>query len=136
MIVRRYGNTVLNVTPNFDARAMNEVGFLRDGSWSMPTADFESSYERGEEHALTASAEGDVQDEVEEQMLVDLGAQLDSLVQRLGEGEVLRIESEQGRDYPKTRGNQQTLVVGGENRLRFTYEIDPPLRVAVWRPKS
>jgi hypothetical protein len=136
MIVRRYGNTVLNVTPNFDARAMNEVGFLRDGSWSLPTSEFEASYERGEEHALTAQAEGDVQDEVEETMLEDLRRQLDAVEAGLAEGEVLRIESEQGRDYPKTRGNQTTLVVGVENRLRFTYEIEPPLRVAVWRPKS
>ena len=29
MITKRYGSKVQSVTPNFDARAMNEIGFQR-----------------------------------------------------------------------------------------------------------
>ena len=31
MIVRRYGNRIQSVTPNFNARAMTEIGFVRSG---------------------------------------------------------------------------------------------------------
>lgn len=136
MIVRRYGVTMQRVTPNFDAHAMNEIGFLRDGGWSLPAKEFETDYERGEVHELTARAQGDVQGAVEEAVLSSLEEQLTGLQTKLGDGEVLVIENQPGTDQAKTRGSQTTLVVEGENRLRFEYNIDPPLRVSVWRPRS
>ena len=51
----------------------------------------------------------------------------------LGEGEVLLVESEQGNDYPKTRDEKKTVAVEGENRLHFTWRVEPPLRVGVYR---
>lgn len=133
MIVRRYGSTIQEVTPNFDARAMTEVGFLRGGGFSVPTTEFEADWSRGEVHELAATAEGDVQGEVEEQVLARLSEQLEQVQTKLADGEVLLIENEPGKDPPKTRGTQVTKVVGAENRLYFTYTIDPPLRVSVWR---
>jgi hypothetical protein len=49
---------------------------------------------------------------------------------------VVVIESEQGKDYPKTREKTTTQVVGNENRLHFERTIDPPLRVALYRPRN
>lgn len=136
MIVRRYGSTIQQVSPNFDARAMNEVGFLRESGFSMPRDEFEQAYERGAAHELAADAAGDVQGEVEEAVLKTLREELASLEASLADGEVLLIENEMGVDQAKTRGAQTTQVVGGENRLHFTYSIDPPLRVAVFRRRA
>lgn len=136
MIVRRYGVTMQRVTPNFDANAMNEIGFLRDGGWSRAAKEFEADYERGAVHELTARAHGDVQGAVEEAVLRDLEEQLEGLAAKLAAGEVLLVENQPGQDQAKTRGAQTTLVVEGENRLRFEYVIDPPLRVSIWRPRS
>lgn len=133
MIVRRYGKNVQSVTPNFDARAMNEVGFLRTDDFAMGTEEFEAAFTRGEEHVLTAEAAGDVQGDVEEEVLRKLSRQLASLVAGLPDGGMIRIESEPGKDYPKTRSTQKTEVVGAENRLHFQYAIDPPLRCSVWQ---
>ena len=46
------------------------------------------------------------------------------------------IENEQGIDYPKTRTRTRTVVVDGENRLRFTTKVHPPLRVGVYRQRN
>ena len=40
MIAKRYGTKIQSVTPNFDARAMNEIGFQRDNEWSLPADEF------------------------------------------------------------------------------------------------
>jgi hypothetical protein len=136
MIVRRYGSSVLSVGPNFDPRAMNEVGFQKDGAWSMSWEDFQSKYERRAGHELSAKGEGFVQHLAEEQVLKDLREQLNNVVKQLGPGEVALIESEAGKDYPKSREKQRTVVVGADNRLHFERSIDPPLRVGVYREKS
>jgi len=112
---------------------MNEVGFLREGGWSLPVSEFESTYRKGEVRELTAEAEGDVQGEVEAAVLASLREQLAGVEASLGPDEVLLVENEPGKDQPKTRSTQTTTVVGHENRLRFQYTVDPPLRVAVWR---
>jgi hypothetical protein len=135
LILRRYGNKVASVTPNFDSRAMTEIGFVRDGSASMSTDEFESRYERVEGHELRADATGDVQGVVEERLLADLQRQLTELSASLPAGSALLIENESGVDHPKTRGRQTTTVVGTENRLVFDFTIDPPLRVGVYRPR-
>jgi hypothetical protein len=135
VIVRRYGTKVQSVTPNFDARAMNEIGFQRDNEWSETADEFFETYEKVESHELTAAAEGDVQGEAEEKLLHSLQEQLLAVAKTVGDGGVLLIESEQGTDYPKTRHTQTTQVVGSENRLYFRFTVEPPLRVAVYRKR-
>ncbi|HEX2167161.1 MAG TPA: hypothetical protein VHG09_07965, partial [Longimicrobiales bacterium] len=106
MIVKRYGSKIQSVKPNFDARAMNEIGFQRDNEWSIATDEFTESYEKVEMHELTAAAEGDVQGEAEEKLLESLHEQLMAVAGTVGGDGVLMIESEQGTDYPKTRHTQ------------------------------
>ena len=135
MIAKRYGSKVQSVTPNFDARAMNEIGFQRDNEWSLATDEFAETYEKVETHELTAAAEGEVQGEAEEKLLESLLEQLLAVEKTVGDGGVLMIESEQGTDYPKTRHTQTNQVVGHENRLYFRFTVEPPLRVAVYRKR-
>jgi hypothetical protein len=136
MIVRRYGITVLSVMPNFDSRAMTEVGFTRDGRLTIPTEEFERAYERVGGHELTARAEGAVQADVEDNVLASLSEQLHRLSGELKADELLLIENEPGKDQAKTRGSQTTTVEAGENRLRFEYVIDPPLKVGVFQRRG
>jgi hypothetical protein len=136
MIIRRYGTTMQSVVPNFDSRALTEIGFRRDHGWSLPVEEFEAGWEREELHELEARSEGAVQDETEHALLVSLEAQMRALEDALGEDQVLVVESEQGKDYPKTRHNTRTLVVEGENRLHFTGWVEPPLRLARYRRRS
>lgn len=135
MIVKRYGSKIQSVTPNFDARAMNEVGFQRDNEWSLSADEFAAGYEKIETHELTAAAEGDVQGDAEEKLLESLREQLLAVAKTVGDGGVLMIESEQGVDYPKTRHTQTSHVVGHENRLFFRFTVEPPLRVAAYRKR-
>ncbi|HSL69721.1 MAG TPA: hypothetical protein VK864_05735 [Longimicrobiales bacterium] len=132
MILRKYGTTVHSVVPNFDARAMNEIGFQKDGAFSLAWDEFQQKYSRVKGHELSAQAEGGVQQVAEEKVLNDLKAQLQQIESALAGGSVLLIESEAGKDYPKTREKQRTLVVGGENRLHFERVVEPPLRVGVY----
>ena len=135
MILRKYGKSYHSVTPNFDSRAMTEIGFQKSGEHSVETGEFEGAYERVEGHELTAVAQGTVQDQVEKEMLESLRQQLLNIEQGLSEGSVVVIESEQGKDYPKTREKTTTAVVGSENKLQFERYIEPPLRVAVYRKR-
>lgn len=136
MILKRYGNTVQSVDTNFDSRAMTEIGFRRDHELSMAADEFSASYEPVRTEELTAKAEGDVQHEVESEMLRTLEGRLRSVEGSLAEGEVLLIESEQGKDYPKTRERQTSVAEGGHTRLRFSWWVDPPLRVGVYRRRD
>ena len=135
MILRRYGTTIQSVETNFDSKAFTEIGFRRAQQFSTACDDFLASHERVAEHALVAESEGDVQDEVESALLDDLLAQLRKLDAGLGEREYLFVESEQGQDYPKTRTRQKNVVIDGDNRLYFYANVDPPLRVAVFRAR-
>ena len=135
MITKRYGSKVQSVTPNFDARAMNEIGFQRDNAWSLATDEFAETYEKVETHELTAAAEGEVQGEAEEKLLESLLEQLLAVEKTMSEDGVLMVESEQGTDYPKTRHTQTNQLVGHENRLYFRFTVEPPLRVAVYRKR-
>ena len=134
MILRRYGSNVESVGTNFDSKALNEIGFRRDHVVSIPANEFFDRHERVSGHDLTARAEGDVQDEVESAMLDELQVQLSALEESLEEGHFLFVESERGRDHPKTTSRQRHAVVDGENRLYFYSNVDPPLRVALYRP--
>jgi hypothetical protein len=134
MIVRRYGSTVQGVKIDFNSKALTEIGFRRDRKWSIPDTEFEETYEKTATRELTAEAEGDVQDHVEQVMLDDLEGQLEAILDELPEGGVVLVESAQGVDYPKTRCRTKNVVVEGENRLYFYSSIDPLLRVALYRP--
>lgn len=134
MIVRRYGSTVQSVVPNFDSRAMTEIGFLRTTDLVIPAAEFESLYEQVEERALVATSEGEIKNDSEQALLDDLLAQIAELRAGLAEGMVLLVESQAGRDYPKLRDHTTVKVVGGlENRLHFAWRVDPPLRLGLYR---
>ena len=136
MIVRRYGSSVLSVVPNFDSRAMTEIGFNRDGRLTIPTEEFQHTYERVQGHELTAHADGVVQGDVEETLLASLAEQLHRLAGELKPDELLLIENEPGKDQAKTRGTQTPVVEAGESRLRFEYVVDPPLKVGVFRRRG
>ncbi len=134
MIVRRYGQRIQSVTPNFNASAMTEIGFVRGSALALPVEEFETKYRRVRGEALTAEARGEVQGEVEEAVLATLLEKLEAVEASAGEGAVVMFENEQGVDLPKTRGRQNTVMREGENRLTFEYTIDPPLRVGIWAP--
>ena len=136
MIFRKYGKSYHEVVPNFDSRAMNEVGFQKTGADPVEAGEFEAKYERVEGHELTAQSAGAVQDIVEKETLEQLRNQLVELEKDAGDGAVLVIESEQGKDYPKTREKTTKQVVGNENKLHFERTIEPPLRVAVYRART
>lgn len=136
MILRRYGTSYQSVVPNFEAKALNEVGFRRDHDTSIPVEDFESRYEVIESHELSAKGEGDVQNEAEQALLDDLLEQVESLESELGENEVLVVESEQARDWPKTRQKQENVIVEGQNRLYFHVRVEPPLRIGIYRTQG
>lgn len=133
MILRRYGTSFRSVEPNFESKALSEIGFRRDHEHEIPAGDFEREWERVEVHELAATDEGDVQDEAEARLLDQLLAQLRGLEEGLGDDELLVVESEQGKDWPKTRQDQKNVVVEGENRFYFHIRVEPPLRVGVYR---
>lgn len=136
MILRRYGNNINSVAPNFDSRAMTEIGFTRSGELTVPANEFAQIYERVDGRVLDAEAAGEVQGDVEDSVLAELQGKLEQLDRELGDGHVLLIENEAGKDQAKTRGAQTTRVVEGANRLFFQYSIDPPLRVGIYRRKG
>jgi hypothetical protein len=136
MIIRRYGGSMHSVELNFDSKALNEIGFRRDQRWSAPAEEFERDWERIEAHELAARSEGNVQDHTEQALLDELEARLHEIEAGLDEGDVVVVESQTGADYPKTRHSTRTVVVEGENRLRFTGWVEPPLRVARYRRRG
>ena len=115
---------------------MNEIGFQRTGEWSIAADEFEQRYERVSGQELRGEASGNVQGEAEQAVLDQVEEQLKALVAGLGPGQVALIESEPGKDYPKTREKQTVLVVEGENRLHFDWTVDPPLRVGIYAEKT
>ena len=136
MILRRYGNTIQSVNPNFDPRAMTEVSFTRSGELTINANEFAERYEREDGRELTAAADGDVQDEVEGAVLEQLEQQLDQLDRETAGDRVLLIENQPGKDQAKTRSVQTTRVVQGANRFHFEFSIDPPLKVGIYRRKN
>lgn len=133
MILCRYGKNIQSVKADFDSRALTEIKFIRDQEVSMPVDDFFQAHEKISGHNLTAQSEGSVQDEVESAMLNDLLEQISVLQNSFDQGGVLFIESEKGKDYPKTNTRQKSIVLNGENRLYFYSNIDPPLKLGVYR---
>ena len=136
MILKQYGTSFQSVEPNFNSRALTEIAFRRDRAFSVPVEEFEASYEKVEEHSLTAETEGDVHDEAESALMRELETRLGELLNVLNEGEVLVVESQEKEDHPKTRDRKKNVVVDGENRLYFYWWVDPPLRLGVYRKKG
>lgn len=136
MIAKKYGTKIHSVQPNFDARAMNEIGFTRDHDWSLDTNEFFETYEQVATHEFTAAAEGEVQGDAEESLLGSLQQQLVEVSREAADDGVVLVLNEQGVDYPKTRHTQTTRVVEGSNRLYFRFTVEPPLRVALYRKRS
>ena len=133
MILRRYGAHMQSVELNFDSKALNEIGFRRDQTHSMPVEDFESSYEQVEVREFAPRDEGWVQDETEQVLLDHLEREVREMLDTLGEGEVLVVENRQGVDYPKTKHSTRVVVQGHENRLFFSAWVEPPLKMARYR---
>lgn len=133
MIIRRYGTTAQSVAMNFDSKALNEIGFRRDHDWSLEWVAFEDGWERVDGYELATEAEGFVHDEAEQALLDRLEGRIRELEESLGSDEVLLVESESGKDYPKTRQVQRNVVVEGENRLHFQIRMDPPLKLGRYR---
>lgn len=132
MILKRYGTRLHSVRPDFDSRALTEIGFRRDRRLSLGAADFEEEYEAVETVELSADADGPVHDRAEQKLLRNLEQALLRVEADAGEGLVV-IESAQGVDYPKTRDRKQNQIREGRNRLYFHWTVDPPLRVSVFR---
>lgn len=136
MILKRYGTSYQSVEPNFESKALNEIGFRRDRVLAIPVADFEGTWERVASHELVADAEGDVQDHTEQLLLDRLLERVHALEKALAEGETLVVENADGSDWPKTRQGISNVVVEGENRLHFVYTMAPSLRVGVYRRRD
>lgn len=136
MVVRQYGRHVQSVEPNFDSRALTEIGFRETSALRLAADDFEVTYERIGERELTAAAEGDVKDEAEQALLISLRKKLEALEAELGAGHLLLIQNERGRDYPKTRDRTTERVVAGEGRLHFAWTVDPPLKLGIYQRKT
>ena len=103
MILRRYGNSVQSVVPNFESKALTEISFRRNHGTSHPAEEeFLAADERVRGHDLAVQADGYVQDEAEQSLLADLEGRLGRFEEELSTDEVLLVESEQGTDYPKT----------------------------------
>ncbi len=132
MIFRRYGNTYHSVDLNFDSKALNEIGFRRDKNESISAEDFEG-FEKKTTYELVAEAEGMVQDETEQVLLQRLADQLLAIDRNLADDELVVVDNDQGNDWPKTKQLTKNIIVGGENKLHFTYTMAPPLRATVWR---
>ena len=136
MIFKLYGTTYQSVDVNFDAKAMNEVGFRRNRETSFASDELDAKYEQIEVREFVADAEGDVQTETEQAMLDDLEASVRDALTSLPEGGIAVIENESGHDYPKPRQEIKNVIVQGENRLRFEYTISPALRVGLYKARG
>ena len=134
MILKRYGTRLHSVRPNFDSRALTEIGFRRDRRFSLGAEDFADEYEAEETLELSADADGPVHDRAERELLRNLERELRRVEADAGEGVVV-IESAQGVDYPKTRDRKRNQIREGRNRLYFHWTVDPPLRVSVYRQR-
>lgn len=133
MILKRYGQHFHSVETNFNATAMTEIGFQRDRAFSISADELESGYEEVSRVELKAEADAQVQGEAERRVLEDLEARLRETAAGLSEGELLVVLNDRD-DSPKTRERKESVAQAGETRLHFHWWVDPPLKVAVYRP--
>lgn len=135
MIYRQYGTSYQSVDLNFDAKALNEVGFRRNRQDDFPVDELGERFTLIETHEITADATGSVQSETEQLLLDRVQEQVEALLPALPEGGIVVIDTDSGNG-PKTRQVIKNVVEHGENRLHFEYTLDPPLRVATWAPSA
>jgi hypothetical protein len=136
MLLRRYGTSLQSVVTDFDSNALSEIGFRRDRKFSIAADAFGKEYEQVREESVASESDGPVQTEAETLLLERLEQKIGGLVNALGPGEVLVVESEQGVDYPKARDRKEGIIVDGENRIYFHWRVEPPLRVGIYRRKN
>lgn len=136
MLLRRYGTTIQTVEPDFDPRALTEIGFRRDRKHSFSAEEFEAGFEKQGELEIAAESHAAVQMEAEQELLDRVRGRLDAAIDELAEGHVLLVESEAGNDWPKTREKRENVIVEGENRFHFHWWVEPPLRVGIYRPRA
>jgi len=136
MILRLYGNILQSVQPNLNSRAFTEIGFLKDGAFSMSVDEFAAAYEKVEERSYSPKTTGACQDQAETELLDALRADVLEAVAALRDGEVLVVENRDRNDRPKTKDVKKNVVVNGENRLQFFWRVEPPLRLGIYRPKA
>ena len=82
MIYRLYGTSYQSVDLNFDAHALNEVGFRRNRKNDFPAEELTVRYRPVDEHDLTAEASGAVQGETEQLFATLLDRRLHVAVQK------------------------------------------------------
>lgn len=136
MLFRRYGKRVDSVVTHFDPYALNEIGFRRDRSRTLPADEFAARYAKVAEYAVEEETEGPVQSEAETEILARLERQVRTRTEGLAPGQVLLVENEQGTDYPKLRNRQDRVVVRGENRMYFRWRVHPPIRLGLYEPRE
>lgn len=136
MIFRLYGTAYQSVDIDFDAKALNDIGFRRNRQRAIPVEELARDFEPIDTVKLTTEASGSVQTETKQLLLDRLQEKLEALSPRVPEGGVTVVENESGHDYPKTHQATKNLVEEGENRLYFEYTMDPPLRATLYGPRG
>ena len=136
MILKRYGTSYQSVQPNLNSRALTEIGFLKDGVFSISVDEFAATYEKLEEKSFSPETEGRVHDQAETELLDALKAGVLEAVAALKAGEILVLENQHVDDRPKTKDVKRHVVVNGESRLHFYWRVEPPLRLGVYRPRA
>lgn len=134
MIYKRYGTSYQSVDPDFEAKALNEIGFRRNRENAIAVDGFDDGWSAVETVELLSEAQGPVQTETEQLLLDRLEEKLRNVLVRVPEGGLLLVENESGHDYPKPRQTMKNVIVEGENRLHFEYAIHPALRVTIYAP--
>ena len=130
-IVRRYGNKVETVEPDFRAEAMTEVSFRRTGEQKWKLEEFMDEYALVRTVDLSAEGSSANQDTAERAMLQTLKDKLDGILSALKPDELMSVESQIGKEYPRTRYERSTR---GEKE--FTYGLDRPLRLGLFKRRS
>lgn len=133
MLLRRYGKKIQSVEPNFQPNALTEIAFTRTDDFHEEADAFQEQWQLAASHEVSGSTDGDVKTEVERALLEDLLGQIDAVVAEASDGEVVLVENALGQDHPKLRDATKGRVVEGQNRLHFTYTVDPPIRLGVYR---
>jgi len=136
MIFRLYGTAYQSVDIDFDAKALNDIGFRRNRQRAIPVDELATGFEPIDTVELVTEASGSVQTETKQLLLDRLQEKLEAVSARVPEGGVLVVENESGHDYPKTHQATKNQVAEGENRLHFEYTMDPPLRVTLYAPRG
>ena len=54
MIFKKYGTSYHSVDPNFESKALNEIGFRKDKERVVPVEEFQGAYEHLTTHELVA----------------------------------------------------------------------------------